>query len=106
MIIGALDLNAFDFDLDLYGGLDAALDVEVSGGDSPELLIGIFKFLNLDSEPFMIFFSFFSLVAWTIGITCSSFLSRDLLTSFSVFIPNFFFSLNRSLSHLQMVSGR
>ena len=92
VIIGALDFEAFDLDLDIDGDIDADMDVDASGG-SPGLLIGIFKFLNLDSVPFMVFFSFFSLVAWAIGIMASSYISGDLLTSLAIFIPNIFISL-------------
>ena len=97
VILGALDIEAFDFDLDVDGDvdldIDADIDGDISGGGNPGLLIGIFKFLNLDSVPFMVFLSFFSLSAWTISILASSYISADLMTGLVILIPNIFISL-------------
>jgi len=97
VILGALDIDAFDLDLDVDGDVDldieADMDADVSGGESPGLLIGIFKFLNLDSVPFMVFFSFFSLTAWTVGVLVSSYISEDWITGLAVLLPNIFISL-------------
>ncbi len=99
VILGALEIEAFDFDLDVDVDLDIDLDIDadvdgdISGGGNPGLLIGIFKFLNLDSVPFMVFFSFFSLSAWTISVLASSYISADLLTGLALLIPNIFISL-------------
>ncbi|MFT6808423.1 MAG: hypothetical protein ACJA01_001647 [Saprospiraceae bacterium] len=97
VILGALDIEAFDLDLDVDGDvdldIDADIDGDISGGGNPGLLIGIFKFLNLDSVPFMVFLSFFSLAAWTIGVLASSYISTDLMTGLALLIPNIFTSL-------------
>ena len=89
VIIGAFDIDALDIDADI----DMDADADIDGFDNPGLLIGIFKFLNLDSVPFMVFFSIFSLIAWTLSLIYTNHLGGGLVTTLVLLIPNILFSL-------------
>jgi len=65
----------------------------VDVADNPGLLIGIFKFLNLDAVPFMVFFSIFSLIAWTLSLIYNHNLGGGMTTALALLIPNILISL-------------
>ncbi len=92
VILGAVELDGFDFDFDLDGDIDVDLDMEV-GDSSPAYLIGLFRFLNLNGVPFMVFFSFFALSLWIISILGNYYLGgHAALFALLLIIPNLFLS--------------
>jgi hypothetical protein len=56
VIVGALDIDVFDFDLDVDGNADSPTSVG---------LVGL-RFLNIGEVPLMIWLSFFGLSLWTL----------------------------------------
>ena len=97
VIIGALDIEALDFDIDIDTDvevdLDVDADVDVDTADNPVAWIGFLKFLNLDAIPFMVFFSIFTLSGWTLSILTSHYISSDWMTALALIIPILFISL-------------
>jgi hypothetical protein len=120
VVIGALDINLFDFsvdsgdvdldadvdvDVDAEADLDAEADVDtdmesemaaqgqVEGGVAMSLN-SILSFFNLGKVPFMILMSFFTLSLWVISISINYLLiNQSVLLSLLFLIPNIIVSL-------------
>ena len=64
VIIGVIDIDTLDFDVDVEADLDVDGDVEVGG----EGLAGVLSFFNIGHMPFMIFLSFLAFPLWVLSI--------------------------------------
>lgn len=103
VILGALDIGAFDFDVDtdmdievdmeVDADLDADVDTdaEVSGGG---VLLATLKFFNFGRVPFMVLMSFLIISLWALSILGNHHLSDgSIWFPFLIFIPILFISL-------------
>lgn len=93
VMVGALDIDIFDFDLDL----------EV-GGDKPSVLdfgfIGL-RFLNLGEVPVMFWLSIFSLSMWALSV---NFDANVEIQSFVDYLPLFLRNLGISLVVVKLIT--
>ncbi len=64
VIIGVIDIDTLDFDVDVEADLDVDGDVEVGG----EGIAGVLSFFNIGHMPFMIFLSFLAFPLWVLSI--------------------------------------
>lgn len=75
VVLGALDMNSIDVDIDTDIHVDANVDVDAHTDihhDGGGLLIGILRFFNLGQVPFMVVFSVFILCMWSISVYVNS----------------------------------
>lgn len=93
VILGGLDINAFDGDLDL--DLDGDAEVELDGADGADgWLAGALHFFNFGKLPMMVILSFVILFAWMINMLLNHYAGGGSLVFALVFmIPNLFASL-------------
>ncbi|QDT29328.1 hypothetical protein Enr10x_46800 [Gimesia panareensis] len=93
VMVGALDIDILDFDLDL----------EV-GGDKPSVLdfgfIGL-RFLNLGEVPVMLWLSIFSLSMWALSV---NFDAKVEIQSFVDYVPLFLRNLGISLVVVKLIT--
>ncbi len=94
VIIGLLDLNFFDFDVDLHAEVDISTEVDVDTHVSISWFNYVLSFFNIGKVPFMVFLSFFALSLWVISVMANHYLGNtSFLLSLALFVPNFFVSL-------------
>lgn len=84
VIIGIIDIEAFDFDLEM----DMDGDVEIGG------LASVLSFFNIGEMPFMVFVTFFTLPLWVTTLVFNDLLGfSGFLSGMIIFIPAFLGSL-------------
>ena len=100
VILGALDINAFDFDLDPDVDLDTDVeidtdaDVDADAGAPGSIGIVVLRFFHVGRVPIMILLSFLVLSLWTISLLANDFLgNRGFVISAFLLIPNIVVSL-------------
>jgi len=113
VIVGAVDMDALNFDLDPGDvDIDADVDVDIDADadvdmdadadvsaetDASGILVSlnsILGFFNLGKIPFMLLLSFFILPMWVISIITNHFLhNQSFLLSLALLIPNLIVSL-------------
>ena len=86
VILGAVGLDAFDFDLDVDADVDIDVDVDVDvdvdadvdadgsaaeGAAAGSVLLGVLRFFNLGRVPFMVLISVWILSLWSLSIYCN-----------------------------------
>ncbi|MTI32289.1 OB-fold-containig protein [Xanthovirga aplysinae] len=90
VILGVLDFNFLDFDLEL----DLELDAEADGEISVAWLNSVLAFFNLGKVPFMVFMSFLALPLWIISVLSNHFLGNtSILIALLILLADFFISL-------------
>jgi hypothetical protein len=92
VILGALDIELFDVDLDLGGDLnaDVGADAPAVGGGGMALL----QFFHVGTVPLSILLSFFILSLWIISVVANYYLgSGSLLVVLFLLVPNVIASL-------------
>lgn len=90
VILGALDIELFDFDLGLDGDADADVDATPIGGGG----IALLQFFHVGTVPLSILLSFFFLSLWVISVVANYYLgSGSLLVVFLLLVPNVIASL-------------
>ncbi len=95
VIVGVLDMDFLDVDLEANVELSADVDtsVEADGGFGDMMFLNnILEFLNIKYVPLMFFLSFFALSGWFISIIGNRILGDDFLLGLVLFIPNVIFS--------------
>jgi hypothetical protein len=76
VIIGVIDIDALDFDVDLDG------DVELDG------LATVLSFFNLGHMPLMVFITFFTIPLWMVTLITNDLLGvTSIATGLLIFIP-------------------
>ncbi len=98
VIIGALDLDFLDFDLDtdldVESDVDIDTEVEVDGNVSGLTLSNILAFFNIGKVPFMIFLSILILSMWTISMLVHYGFGQEVNAFFIIWlVPNVFLGL-------------
>ncbi len=97
VILGGLDMNAFDVDLDVDADLDLDLDADVDvdgGGGASGWLAGALHFFNFGKLPTMVILSFAILFAWMINVLMNHYVGGgSLVFALMLMIPNLFVSL-------------
>jgi len=92
VILGLLDTEFLDFDLDIDGEADFEIEGGVSGGVS--WLNNVLSFFNLGRIPFMIWLSFISLPLWLLSINLNNLLGiESFIFGLLSLIPLLFLSL-------------
>jgi hypothetical protein len=88
VIIGLLDIDLFDLDLDADADLDGGVDGDVGdvGGFS------VLSFLNIGEAPVMFFVSIVTLGMWVISVRVNYWLQNDnIWIALALAVPNFAF---------------
>ena len=96
VILGAIDLGAFDLDLDLDADLevDADIEAEVEAVSNVGWLAGALHFFNFGKLPFMVVMTFLVLSMWSISLMANHYLGDGTaLFALAILIPNLFVSL-------------
>jgi len=95
VILGALDMNVFDFDIDVDADLDVDLDADVDGGvETNGWLAGALRFFNFGKLPTMVILSFAILFAWMINLLVNHYFGGgSLVFALMLMIPNLFIGL-------------
>ncbi len=112
VVIGAMDINVLDFDVDADADVDIDVDADVdldadtdvdtdadveSDVDTQGAIISlnsVLSFFNLGRVPFMILMSFYTLSVWTISISINYVLhNQSVPFSLLLLIPNLIVSL-------------
>lgn len=104
VIIGALDIDLFHFDLDVNADmemdLDADLDTDMDAGADGDAQVhgdslrSVLLFFNLGDVPVMIMVSVLCFFMWNISMLFTYYTgNQSLLMALAVFIPNFLGSL-------------
>jgi hypothetical protein len=92
VIIGLVDTEFLDFDLDIDGEPEFEIEGSVSGDVS--WLNNVLSFFNLGRIPFMIWLSFVSLPLWLLSININNFLGiESFIFGLLSLIPMLFLSL-------------
>ncbi|MEL6636690.1 MAG: hypothetical protein AAFW73_16675 [Bacteroidota bacterium] len=98
IILGALDLNAIDFDIDAEVDADFDVDVDAdldAGVASVGWWAGALQFFNFGKLPFMFIMSFTLFFAWAISLLAQQYLGHgSLLFAAGLVFPNLFLSLS------------
>ncbi|WP_422361405.1 hypothetical protein [Reichenbachiella sp.] len=82
VILGIVDIDAMDIDLEVDGG------VEIGG------LASVLSFFNIGHMPLMVFITFFTIPLWMTTLIVNDFLGfSGYITGLVVFIPSFIVSL-------------
>lgn len=95
VIIGALDMNSIDVDVDTDVHVDKNIDIPADGASA---MLGILRFFNLGQVPFMVLFSVFILSMWSISVSINkpdSWFNPEMSAGWSLvwLAPNFLVSL-------------
>jgi hypothetical protein len=91
VIVGLIDLDALDIDLDVEGG---ELEVEAGGHGSVEWLNSVLLFFNIGQVPFMVFLTFLVIPLWVISVMGNYYLGNtSFLLGLILLIPNLVVSL-------------
>jgi Inner membrane protein YqiJ, N-terminal len=87
VVLGALDIELFDFDIDT--------DAEVDGSPSGSAFMGILQFLNIGEIPIMIVVSILVFLLWAISILANHYFnpSYSLIWGSALLIPNLLVSV-------------
>lgn len=111
VILGALDLGAFDVDVDMDADFDIDVDVDVdvdvdadidadvdadvdAGGSVGGIMISMLKFFNFGKVPFMVLMSFLVLSLWFMSVVANHYWSDgSIWFPFVIFIPMLFIAL-------------
>lgn len=105
VIIGALDMDSFDVDIDahVHAGMDIHHDVHVDATHTHELphggfFFGILRFFNFGQVPFMVVLSILLLCMWSLSIYCNNPQSiinpsESVLWAMLLLVPNLVISL-------------
>ncbi len=86
VLIGVMDMEAFDIDIDVDTDIDidADVDADVNGGG---FFIEILSFFNLGRIPFMIIYSLTTLLMWMMGVISNYYLGGNVSYSLILFVP-------------------
>jgi len=91
VIVGVIDLDALDIDLDVEGGEPA---VDADGHVSVEWLNSVLLFFNLGQVPFMVFLTFLVVPLWVISVMGNYYLGNtSFILGLLLLIPNLLISL-------------
>jgi uncharacterized membrane protein (DUF106 family) len=106
VVLGALDMNAIDIDIDTDIDIDANVDIDadadvnhdVSHSGGSGIFLGVLRFFNLGQVPFMVIFSVLILSMWAISVylnSPNSFINPQMSATWAVilFLPNFIVSM-------------
>ncbi len=86
VVIGVLDMEAFDIDIDVDADVDIDTDVDtdVEGGG---FFVEVLSFFNLGRIPFMIIYSITSLLMWMIGMISNHYLGGNVSYALMLMTP-------------------
>lgn len=91
VIVGVIDLDTLDIDLDMEGGEPA---VDADGHVSVEWLNSVLMFFNIGQVPFMVFLTFLVVPLWVISVMGNYYLGNtSFLLGLILLIPNLLVSL-------------
>lgn len=94
VIIGVIDLDTIDFDLDLEVDTDFEVDSEIEVGTDVHGLTTVLAFFNIGQMPFMILLSFLVMPMWLLSVLVNFHLGNNsFLLSILLLIPILFVSL-------------
>ncbi|MEL7147762.1 MAG: hypothetical protein AAFO69_15425 [Bacteroidota bacterium] len=92
VMLGAIDLDFFDVDLDV--DIDADIDLDASADMDIGWVNSVLIFFNLAQIPLMIFVTFLALPMWFIAVVSNYYLDiNNVGLSLLLLIPNFIVSL-------------
>ncbi len=84
VMIGIMDMEAFDIDIDIDADVDADIDADVNGGG---FFLEVLSFFNLGRIPFMIIYSLSALFMWMMGMISNHYLGGNVSYSLMLLIP-------------------
>tara|TARA_B100000809_G_scaffold67681_1_gene64739 strand:- start:9391 stop:10029 length:639 start_codon:yes stop_codon:yes gene_type:complete len=90
VMLGALDISAFDLDIDtdINSDIDGGSEVSISW------INNVLMFFNIDKVPFMVFVTFLAMPMWLISLVANDFFGNTtFIISLILLIPNFVVSL-------------
>ena len=95
IIFGALDISAFDIDVDAGVDMDVDADVDAGAdGNGVGWFAGALHFFNFGKLPFMLIMSFVIFFAWAISILAHHYMGHGSLPfSLALIFPNLFVCL-------------
>lgn len=96
VVLGVLDMSAFDIDIDIDVDTDVEVDAEVctEGEASVSWLNNILAFFNLDKMPLMVFMTFWALSIWIVSILVNHYTGNNsFILSLAFLIPTMIGSL-------------
>lgn len=98
VLVGIFDFDAFDVDLDVDIDadidLDVDTDVDLDGNSGGSSFINFLKFFNFGAMPFMILYTFLTMILWAVAmLTHFYFSDGSWLFGLAVLIPIIFISL-------------
>lgn len=113
VILGALDLGAFDMDVDIDADIDIDVDVDLdvdvdvdadidadvdsdvdAGGSGGGFMIAMLRFFNFGKVPFMVLMSFIVLSLWLMSVLANHYINDgSIWFPFVIFIPMLFIAL-------------
>jgi len=94
VIFGALDISAFDFDIDADIDIDADVEIDATGEIDVSWINNVLSFFNIDKIPLMVFVTFWIIPTWFISIMANHMLGNSIfLVSLLLLIPNLIVSL-------------
>lgn len=91
VLLGLLDVDAFDLDLGADGDIDIDGDVDVDGAEASGLFRAFAEFFSLGRVPFMVLLSVLFLNLWMVAILGNYYFNpnHSLLLSFAIAVPGF-----------------
>jgi len=96
VIIGVLDINTLDFDLDLDVDSDLEIDADIDADGEMNAaggIGGILQFFNFGKLPFMLIMTILTLSTWTISMLTNYHLGGSTGFALAMIFPNLFVSL-------------
>ena len=96
VLIGAVDTDFLDFDVEIDADIDVDADIEVEGNSASNLfaLNKILAFFNLGKIPFMVFLTFLAIPMWVLSVMSNHILGNtSFLLSLALLVPIFIVSL-------------
>ncbi len=96
VILGAVDIDALnidmdaDIDADVDVDVDADVDADAGGGESPGAVTSALRFMNAGEVPLVIILSLFFFSMWVIAILSNHYLNRSdsVLLAAALAVPN------------------
>jgi hypothetical protein len=76
VILGAVDLSAFEFDIDAEVDVDADVDTDVDAGGMSGWFAGALHFFNFGRVPFMLIITVTVVTAWVLAILGNHYLGH------------------------------
>ncbi len=98
VVLGALDMNSIDVDVDIETDLHVDKNIDIPVGESGGFMLGILRFFNLGQVPFMVLFSILILSMWSISVSINkpaSWFNPEMSAGWALvwLMPNFIVSL-------------